>query len=308
MTSVHPDARGIVLRRGDLRAVVDPTGAALADLRVAGRPLIAGRAAGDPPVGYQGVVLAPWPNRIGDGSYVFDGVRHQLPLTEPDRGNALHGLVLDAPWTPMANTGDSVRLHHRLRPQPGYPFALDLTVDYALSAAGLSFQLTATNSGDRAAPYGASFHPYLVAGSGDSGVDDWIVRSPAARHLDVDPVRLLPQGLARDNRFDFREPTKLTGLTVDHAFTDIAFDPDGRARLVLVDGDGVGSAMTWDSSCPWLQLCIPDDRFPRLARRALAVEPMTCPPDAFRSGIDLVVLEPGDEQSIRLEIGPISPA
>lgn len=306
MTSVHPDSRGITLRHGDLRAVVVRTGAALIDLQHAGRPLIAGHAAGESPVGYQGVVLAPWPNRIGDGRYSFQGREYQLVLTEPDRGNALHGLVQDVPWTPVDHAGDAVRLVHRLRPTPGYPFALDLAVDYTLTDTGLSFRLTATNVGDDAAPYGGSFHPYLVAGSGRTGVDDWILTSPASRSLAVDPERLLPGILGTEARLDFREPTKLAGVEVDHAFTDIAFDKNGLARLTLVDADGVGASMTWDHSCPWLQLCIPGDRFPRLTRQALAVEPMTCPPDAFRSGIDLIVLEPAASHSFRLTISPVT--
>ncbi len=304
---MHPDARGITLRQGDLRAVLTPIGAGLADLTSAGRPLIAGHPAGTDPVGYQGVVLAPWPNRIGDGRYTFRGEEHRLPLTEPDRGNALHGLVHDRRWTLVEHTGDTARFTHRLRPCPGYPFALDLSAEYGLAGGGLWFRLTATNAGDRAAPYGASFHPYLVAGAGGTGVDDWILHSPAARYLTVDPVRLLPGRVAADPRFDFREPTKLRDIEIDHAFTDIAFDDDGLARLMLLDADGVGSAMTWDRSCPWLQLCIPGDRFPRLTRRALAVEPMTCPPDAFRSGLDLIVLEPGDSRSIWMRIEPVDP-
>lgn len=238
MTSVHPDARGITLRHGDLRAVIVRTGAALVDLRYAGRALIAGHAAGDRPVGYQGVVLAPWPNRIGGGRYTFDGHEYLLPLTEPERGNALHGLVFDVPWTPTEHTGAAVRLTHRLRPTPGYPFALDLAADYTLTDSGLSFRLTAVNVGDRAAPYGGSFHPYLVAGSGDTGVDDWVLHLPAARYLTVDPVRLLPGRVTADPRFDFREPSKLRGAEIDHAFTDIGFGRDGLARLTLVDADG----------------------------------------------------------------------
>lgn len=304
---MHPDARGITLRHGDLRAVLTPVGAGLADLRSAGRALIAGHPAGTAPVGYQGVVLAPWPNRVGDGRYTFHGEEHQLWLTEPDRGNALHGLVWDRPWTLVDRTGDTARLTIRPRPAPGYPFQLDLSVEYALAGGGLSFRLTATNLGDRAAPYGASFHPYLVAGTGGTGVDDWILHSPAARYLTVDPVRLLPDRVATDPRFDFREPTKLHDIEIDHAFTDIGYDEAGLARLMLVDADGIGASMTWDRSCPWLQLCIPGDRFPRLTRRALAVEPMTCPPDAFRSGIDLIVLEPGASHSIWMRIGPVDP-
>ena len=81
-------------------------------------------------------MLAPWPNRIADGRYRFDGESHQLALTEPDRLNALHGLVIWAPWQVDATVGENwaaVRLTHRLWPHPGYPFVLDLEVDYRLS-------------------------------------------------------------------------------------------------------------------------------------------------------------------------------
>lgn len=302
-TQLNPGIDEITLHRGDLVAAVTPIGAGLRALTTAGRPLIAGYRADQEPVGFQGVVLAPWANRIGDGRYPFAGQVHQLPLNEADRGNALHGLVFDVPWSVRERTGRAVRLAHRLPPRDGYPFTLDLTVDYLLSAAGLSFRLTATNIGERPAPYGGSFHPYLVAGSGT--VDEWTLRSPAARYLEVDPHRLLPGRIGSDPAMDFRTPTALRGVEVDHAFTDIDFGPDGRAELTLTDRDGIGSRMRWDTAAPWLQLCIPGDRFPRLTRRALAVEPMTGPPDAFRSGIDLVVLNPGDRHTLWLEIGAI---
>lgn len=295
----------ITLRHADHVAVITEQGAGLRELRSADRPLIAGYAADEAPVGYQGVTLAPWPNRIGDGRYSFRGETHQLPLNEIDRGNALHGLVFDAPWTVTERSQSHVRLDHRLRPQGGYPFVLDLAVEYRLGDTGLNYRLSAVNVGERAAPYGASFHPYLVAGRGSGIVDDWVLTSPAARYLVVDQERLLPRNMHAHPRFDFRRPTGLRGVQVDHAFTGIAFNRDYLAELTLVDRQGVGSRMTWDHGCPWLQLCIPGDRFPRLTRRALAVEPMTCPPDAFRSGIDLIELEPGASHSMWLEIGPV---
>ncbi len=310
-----PTGRQIPLRHGDFVAVITEVGAGLRELSWRGRPLVVGFAEDEIPDAFQGAVLAPWPNRIADGRYRFDGQLHQLDLSEPARLNALHGLVNWAAWTIDGASAAAdldvsrARLTHRVWPTPGYPFLLDLTVDYRLSDDGLTFALTARNSGDVPAPYGGSFHPYLVAGSGDA--DSWTVQSPAGSYLTVDPNRLLPRGIAPLAEFDFRDPTPLTGLEIDHAFTDIGFDDAGRARLSLIDDAGDGVTMTWDRRCPWLQLCIPGkppaDLYRRadLYRKALAVEPMTCPPDAFNSEVDLIVLAPGESHSFELTIGAI---
>jgi len=298
-----PTGQQIPLERDDYRAVITELGASLRDLSWRGRPLVLGFGEDELPLAYQGTVLAPWPNRIADGCYRFAGDSYQLAITEPARQTALHGLVLWSPWQFERIDAAGVRLTHRLWPHPGYPFALDLEAVYRLTANGLSFGLTATNTGDTAAPYGASFHPYLVAGNGDA--DSWTVQSPAGSYLTVDPYRLLPRGLAPLAEFDFVEPTPLTGLEIDNAFTDIAFDRSGAAELTLVDDAGQGVRMSWDDRCRWLQLCIPGPQRPWMHRKALAVEPMSCPPDAFNSGTDLVVLEPGRSHEIELTIGAI---
>ncbi len=302
-----PTGRQIALQHGDFAAVVTEVGAGLRQLTWRGRPLVIGFAEDEVPTAFQGAVLAPWPNRIADGRYRFDGESQQLALSEPDRLNAIHGLVNWAAWQVDATVGDelgdAVRLTHRLWPHPGYPFVLDLAVDYRLSDDGLTFGLSATNVGDSPAPYGGSFHPYLVAGEGDA--DSWTVQSPAGSYLTVDPQRLLPRGLAPLAEFDFLEPTPLTGLEIDHAFTDIDFDSAGSASLTVTDLAGQGVRMTWDRQFPWLQLCIPGKQRPDLHRKALAVEPMTCPPDAFNSAVDLIILEPGETHSLEMTIGAI---
>ena len=303
-----PTGRQLSMRHCDFSAVVTELGAGLRELTWRGRPLVVGFGPDELPIGYQGAVLAPWPNRIADGRYTFAGQSQQLDLTEPDRLNSLHGLVIWEPWQVDALEDASVRLTHRLWPHPGYPFVLDLEVGYRLGDNGLTFELTATNAGDSAAPYGGSFHPYLVAGDGD--VDSWTVQSPAASYLTVDPDRLLPQQVVPvsggQHAFDVRQPSSLRGVEVDHAFTDILFDDTGSAELTLIDQGGQGVRMSWDRRCPWLQLCIPGPQRPAMHRKSLAVEPMTCPPDAFNSGVDLVVLQPGQSHSLALTIGVVA--
>lgn len=300
-----PTGTQTVLHGRGLTAIVTEVGATLRELSWQGRPLVAGFRRHDLSFGYQGAILAPWPNRLADGRYRFGDREFQLPLTEPERGNALHGLVAFAPWQITRAEPEAVILTHRIWPQRGYPFLLDLRAEYRLTDAGLTFTLVTVNAGDAPAPYGASWHPYLVAGGG--AVDEWTVQVPADTYLTVDPERLLPVANApvAPAGYDFRSPTSLRGIEVDHAFTDLGFDEAGTVTLRLVGPSGRGVAMTWDRSAPWLQLCVPGESNPTMHRKALAVEPMTCPPDAFNSGIDLITLPPGGDHTFRLTIAPI---
>jgi aldose 1-epimerase len=248
---------------------------------------------------YSGAVLAPWPNRIGDGRYRYGDREYQLPINEPDRDTALHGLVADVTWRPVSWSPSRVRLEYGLSPTPGYPFALRLTMDYQLTAEGLGMRLAVENVGDVAAPYGCSIHPYLVGGAGP--VDDWRLELPATRYLDVDPQRLLPVGerAVDGTPFDFRAARRIADLRIDHAFCGIAWSPQDRARAVITGADGTGVRIDWDHTCPWVQIHTADRPEPALDRTGLAVEPMTCPPDAFRTGRDLIRLRPGDTHEVR---------
>lgn len=299
----------VELASAGYRAVITEVGGHLRMLTAGGRPLIREFDAAQIPPLYSGAVLAPWPNRIADGRYRFAGNGFQLPVNEVDRGNALHGLVHDRPWTIGGQSPDSVLLQHRIWPTAGYPFRLDLSLRYTLDPDGLTFELSARNSGAGDAPYGCSIHPYLVAGEGT--VDDWTLTMPAERYLTVDAQRLLPQELRpvegdRSGEFDFRTARSLEGLAIDHAFTGLATDPAGASSLELTAADGGGVRMSWGAATPWVQLCTADRPEPDLDRTALAAEPMTCPPDAFNSGTDLVTLRPDDEHTTMIRIAALS--
>ena len=290
----------IDLRAHGYTAAVTPLGATLRLLAHHDRPLVRGFAADAARPVYSGAVLAPWPNRIGDGRYRYDGAEHELPINEPDRATALHGLVANVPWEVVRRTPEAVVLRHRLSPQPGYPFQLDLDMTYRLDAGGLAATLTARNTGSATAPYGCSIHPYLVAGEGR--VDDWTLRLPADRYLDVDPDRLLPTGerAVVGTSYDFREPRPIGSAFIDHAFA-----VPGQASATLTGPDGTGTRISWDERCPWVQLHTADRPEPELHRTGLAVEPMTCPPDAFRSGVDLVHLRPGEEHTVTWRLSAV---
>ena len=292
---VAPTGEQYVIEGGGYRAVVTEGGATLRTLEYAGRALLDGFPESSMATAARGQLLAPWPNRIRDGAYDFDGRTHQLPLSEPSRHNASHGLVRWASWSVEEHTGNSLSLVHRLMAQSGYPWTLDLHVLYDLSADGLTVTLTATNLASGAAPYATGAHPYLVAGT--ELVDELELTLPAATRLVVDD-RLIPVGRERvsGTDLDFRMARPIRGTVFDHAFTDLTRDASGRATVVLHNPtDGTGVTLWVDASHPWLQVYSSDDR-PGSARRSLAVEPMTAPPDAFRSGEDLVTLAPAGEQ------------
>jgi aldose 1-epimerase len=279
---------------GEYTAVVTELGAGLRELRHRGRPLLAGYQADELPPAAAGQLLAPWPNRVDGGSYTFDGTRYQLELSEPGAGNAIHGLTRWANWTPAERDRGFVLLRHDLYGRPGYPFCLHIEAEYRLDAkTGLSLQVTASNPGRRPAPYGTGSHPYLTAGT--QFVDECELTLPAARWQPATD-RGIPSGQAQDvggTPFDFRSPRPVGDVRMDHALTGLDRDASGLAWVRLAGPDG--TVRLWaDEGYRWLQVFTGDPLDPAHRRRALAVEPMTCPPNAFVTGTDLLVLAPGD--------------
>ncbi len=276
---------------GGYRAVVTECGGGLRLLEHDGVPLLDGFEQDEMAGGGRGQLLAPWPNRLGDGAYSFGGRTHQLPLSEPSRHNASHGLVRWAAWSVGEHTTRSVALRYRLMAQTGYPWTLDLRVGYDLSADGLTVTQSVANLASTPAPYASGAHPYLAIGPGP--VDGWVLTLPAATRLLVDD-RLLPtgrQGVA-ETPYDFRAARPIREVRFDNAFTDLVRDAEGTATVLLTDpATGRGVALWVDARHRWLQL-FSADAVPATARRSLAVEPMTAPADAFRSGTDLVTLAP----------------
>jgi aldose 1-epimerase len=284
------------LTAGDYHATIASVGATLRTLEFRGRPLVVPFEADEIRPVFRGATLAPWPNRVIDGKYTFAGVEQQLALTEPARGHALHGLAAWLEFSAVDQSAGSVALLATVEAQAGYPHRLDVLVTFTLDETGLHTSVTATNTGTDAAPWGTAPHPYLVAG--DGRVDDWSLTLPAATVVTVTEDRLLPIASAdvaseADGIFDFREPRIIGDTFIDHAFTDLTRDADSAATVSVLTADGSGVEMTWDDSCPWVQVHTADSDDPTRDRIGLAVEPMTCPPDAFNTGIDLVVLEPG---------------
>jgi aldose 1-epimerase len=282
-----------VIGHGEDRAVVTEIGATLRSFTLGDRQLIEGFASDEWSQGGRGQVLAPWPNRLGDGRYTFEGITAQAALDEPAAGNAIHGLVRWVPWRMVARAQNQVTMEYELRPSPGYPFALRLTVEYRIGRDGLTVTTGAENTGSGNLPFGIGFHPYLTLGV--EWVDSWRLTVPASSRLISDerglPVR---KGPVAGSEFDFSRG-RLVGVTrLDTAFCDLRHDADGRTRIELDLAEGGRGITLWaDDRFKYVMVYSGDTLPPEERRTALAVEPMSCPPDAFRSGTDVAVIAPG---------------
>jgi aldose 1-epimerase len=293
----------VQLAAGEQRVVLDEVGGGIRSFTSRGRDLLDGYPAGQPSTSGRGQVLIPWPNRLEDGSYEFEGQRHQLELNDPENGNAIHGLVRWEPWRVAEREPHRVVMTHALSSQPGYPFTLELRIEYALAMDGLNVHTTATNVGESACPYGSGFHPYLTVGT--ETVDSVILHLPAGTVVGADE-RGLPLAAApvEGTEYDFRRPRPIGSTRLDHAFTDLVREEDGIARVALgglLPGSGLD---LWvDEAYGYLQV-FSGDPLPDVNRRSLAVEPMTCPANAFRTREGLIRLEPGTSFTSAWGISP----
>lgn len=291
--SVPPSGEQFELTRDTQRATIVEVGAGVREYVVGEREVLQPYAVEDICDGAHGAPLIPWPNRLADGRYGFEGVEHQLALSEPTKQNAIHGLLRWRPWQASERESHRVVMSTRLYPQPGYPFVLDVSISYELGDEGLTVATTAANIGERACPYGAGQHPYISPG--DGSIDDCLLELPARTRVLTDDERQLPSGSepVQGGDFDFSRPRQLGALKIDSAFTDLVREADGRAVTRLTRKDGSRVELWVDEHHKFIELYSGDTLAPSRRRHGLAVEPMTCAPNAFQSGEGLVRLEPG---------------
>ncbi|HEY5456192.1 MAG TPA: aldose 1-epimerase family protein [Acidothermaceae bacterium] len=261
-----PSGQQFQISHGDQHATVVEVGGGLRRYDVAGRQLLDGYSAEEQCTGARGLPLIPWPNRIQDGTYRFDGVNYQVPLTEPEAHNAIHGFGRWRNWARHQHTESQVVMGIVLHPQMGYPFTLDVRVDYQLTGTGLAVRTTATNIGAHPCPYGTGQHPYLSLGT--HLIDDCELHLDAARWLPTDD-RGLPTGTApvEGSAYDFRNPRQIGAQDIDYTFTDLARDNDGLAWVHLSAG-GRGAIDLWvDGSYPYIEIYCPHPSRAALAHR-----------------------------------------
>ncbi len=288
-----PSGEQFEITNGSQRATIVEVGGGVREYVVGERPVL------DPyPLdamcdGAHGAPLIPWPNRLADGAYRFDGTDYGVALTEPDKHNAIHGFLRWRSWRAVEHAASRVVMGTRLHPLMGYPFTVDVEVSYELEDGGLLVATTATNVGDTACPYGAGQHPYLSPGQGR--IDDCTLELDASSRVLTENERQLPTGTApvEGTDFDFRTATRLGDQKLDAPFTDLARDEHGRAWARLTAPDDSRVELWVDGHHPIIEIYTGDTLSPSRRRLGMGTEPMTCPPNAFQSGEGLIRLEPG---------------
>lgn len=278
-----------VIRDGDDEATIVEIGGGLRRYTRSGTDVTFTYGDDDLPPKCCGAVLVPWPNRLRGGAYTFDGSRYQLALTEPTQRNAIHGLGRWARWTCVRQEPAVCAMALDIPPQTGWPFEVRVEVTYTISATdGLTVSTTGRNVGARRAPFGFGFHPYLSLGG--RSLPEVTLRIPAAQRLVVDDVQI-PIGHqdVAGSAYDFRAGKRLRDLRLDDAFTSITADA-GHGSVQMTVG-GRGATVWFDPVFQYVQVFTPDLVAGGLP--GIAVEPMTCPADAFNTGAGLIVLEPG---------------
>ena len=308
MAAIPPSGRQYPIGHGAQRAVITEVGAGLRTYTLGDEDLIDGYGEGEMCTVARGAALLPWPNRLQDGRYDFRGVTYQTALTEPAKHNAIHGLTRWRNWSAAEHDGDRVLMTLLLHPQEGYPFTLSLGIEYRLSEHGLSVTTTATNAGPQPLPYGAGHHPYLTVGT--NRIDAAILRVPALLRLDVDD-RQIPTGRlipVQRTAFDFLEPRPIGTTELDTAFTSLLPGADGLTWIEMQAPNGGRRQTFWMDSAYRFLMIFTGDTIPQAdrRRRGLGIEPMTCAPNAFRTGDGLLVLQPG--QSVTSKWGLLAVA
>jgi aldose 1-epimerase len=306
VATVAPSGRQYEIRHEAQVAVAVEVGGGLRAYSTDERRVLDGFAVDAACDGARCQTLVPWPNRVKDGRWSWRGTAQQLALTEPDQHNAIHGLVRWMSWSPVSHTDSAVTLACTSHPQPGYPWTIDVSNAWELDEAGLSVTTTITNRSETPAPVAAGFHPYLTVGT--ATIDEALLTLPGETRL-VTGEQQIPTGreAVAGTAYDFTSPRPIGDVRIDHTYTDLHRDSDGRCRLRLTGTNGdVGVTLWVDEAYPYLEV-FTGDTLPDPARRrqGLGVEPMSAPPNAMVTGESIVTLEPEQRWQGRWGIVPL---
>lgn len=288
-----PSGEQYEIRHGDQRVVIAEVGGGIRRFTTAGRAVLYGYARDEHCPFYAGKPLVPWPNRIEDGRYSFDGVEHQLALNEPERRNAIHGLLQWRPWKPLEHGPSHVVVAARLHPMQGYPFDLDVRITYRLSTDGLHVVTTARNVGSAPCPYAVGQHPLLSANG--AALADCLLQVDADAYVTLDDERRLPAATVPAAQIgpDFRRSKLIGECVLGVTATQLRRDEAERAWVHLTMPDGFSSHLWVGQGYRAMQIWTAD-AFTPAPRGVLGAEPMSCLPNAFRTQADVAVLKPGE--------------
>ena len=299
--SSRPPASGTnyVLTAGSSTVVVASLAAALRSYEQGGVALTETWGDDSIPAGGAGILLAPWPNRIADGRWTLEGEEQRLDITEPSLGNASHGLLRNTGYRPVHVAESEVVLEGEIFPQHGYPFHLVHRATYHLTQEQLTVTQELTNLSATAAPFALGAHPYLKIS--DVPTEDLVLTVLADEVFETNEKSIPTAKVAVSGQRDLRAGRRVGDIEFDSPFTGLP-SGSGRHEHVLAAPDGRTVTLWADPAFEYVHVYI-STIYPGVSR-AVAVEPMTAPANAFNTGEGLHRLGPGETFSARWGILP----
>lgn len=279
-----------------VEATITGVAAALRGLRVGGVDIVAGYGPQQTPPSASGITLAPWPNRVADGRWTApDGSQQQLDISEPARNNAIHGLVRFTEFTAEQPADELLVLRTTIHPQHGYPFLIELEVEYRLVDDGIVVEYRVHNVGEHTAPFAIGAHPFVTIGGVPA--QQLRVQLNCTSQLVLDPERMVPvERRELPAAEGLRAGVRLSELEADDAFADPILQ-GGRSQHTLTADDGRAVEVWGDEHFGYWQV-FTSRSYPG-QEVALAIEPMTAPGNAFVSGDGVIMLGADEHVSMR---------
>jgi aldose 1-epimerase len=243
-------------------------------------------------------LLFPFPNRLLDGRFEYEGKTYQWPINNADTRNAIHGFIRDERFevvtTQVSGTQSSMTLgvdydgHHEF-----YPFACRLEITFTITNDRQFWvSVYVENRSEVALPFGFGWHPYFRL---TPSANDHALRLPNGPRVEIDD-RMIPTGRVADQS-GFQQIERIDNQFVDNCFRVT----DAEYEVHLRGGDRHLTVTCDRANWPFFQVFTPPHR------TSVALEPMTCNVNALNNGDGLRLLAAGQswEASFRCQLSVI---
>lgn len=277
-------------------SIVPAAGANVLDLHFKGQNILDGH---ETPEALQGgkwgksTILFPFPNRLRDGRYNWEGKTYEFPINNAATQNAIHGFVRDEVFEvdKVELTRSHAALVCSLRYEGGrtyFPFPFFLELTFVLDANSLTLKVKCLNLHQQSIPVGFGWHPYFRL---TPKAVDHAMQLPACQQVEID-ARMIPTG-ARTDFSGFQRKKRVGDTFLDNCF---AAAKPGSYKMTLQHGGTTLQVSANSQDCPFFQVFTPPHR------ESIALEPMSCNVDAFNNGEGLVRLAPGKTWKTAMKI------
>jgi len=234
-------------------------------------------------------ILFPFPGRLRDGAFLFDGRCFNLPLNDSTGRHAIHGFSPRTRWRvkEAKAAGDHAFVTGELSlsedlPEtlPYWPTDFCLVVTYTLFIDRLRVDARVENRGPRLLPFGLGYHPYFrLAGTSEPDINRYVLKAGVDKEWES--MDLLPTGVRAPLTLslDFREPRPIGSIELDHVMTRIRSNtelPGQLIEIVELSSPELANRLRILVDPAFRELVL----FTPAHRRSIAIEPYTCSADA----------------------------